>query len=163
MPSSTLGKETANAPAPKASMQSVPSSGTSGGSGHRSVNKEQPLAPHYSESKPSKIVESSAPPASLAPWTRTAAATRSETRRKQSRRRVNPVPNVPAVQLEATITCPRCKHTERVTMPVNACQRFHRCEACAYLMKPRRGDCCVFCSYADTPCPPRQAEQASEP
>ncbi len=23
---------------------------------------------------------------------------------------------------------------------------------------PKKGDCCVFCSYADTKCPPRQME-----
>jgi hypothetical protein len=34
---------------------------------------------------------------------------------------------------------------------------FYRCEGCGTLLKPREGDCCVFCSYADRPCPPKQA------
>ena len=29
---------------------------------------------------------------------------------------------------------------------------------CGEMLKPRDGDCCVFCSYADTPCPSKQDE-----
>jgi hypothetical protein len=38
-----------------------------------------------------------------------------------------------------------------------ACQFFYRCEGCEAVLKPQPGDCCVFCSYADTPCPPKVA------
>ena len=41
-------------------------------------------------------------------------------------------------------------------MPENACQHLYRCTGCGELLKPNPGDCCVFCSYADTVCPPRQ-------
>jgi len=39
----------------------------------------------------------------------------------------------------------------------NACQHFYRCTDCGAMLKPQPGDCCVFCSYADAPCPPKQA------
>ena len=44
-------------------------------------------------------------------------------------------------------------------MPTDACQFFYRCEACGLEMKPKKGDCCVFCSYGDVPCPPIQEER----
>jgi hypothetical protein len=47
-------------------------------------------------------------------------------------------------------------------MPTDACQWYHECEACHTLLKPRPGDCCVFCSYGDTPCPPVQMERAGQ-
>jgi hypothetical protein len=40
-------------------------------------------------------------------------------------------------------------------MPENACQFFYVCRGCEATLKPKRGDCCVFCSYADTVCPPK--------
>ncbi len=58
---------------------------------------------------------------------------------------------------EATITCPRCGARARQEMPTNACQRVYVCSGCGARLTPKPGDCCVFCSYADTVCPPRQA------
>jgi hypothetical protein len=43
------------------------------------------------------------------------------------------------------------------TMPTDACQYVYDCPACGAVLKPKPGDCCVFCSYADTPCPPVQS------
>ncbi len=57
---------------------------------------------------------------------------------------------------ESTLTCPECGHHKRERMPANACQWFYECEACHALLKPKPGDCCVFCSYGDIPCPPVQ-------
>jgi len=45
-------------------------------------------------------------------------------------------------------------------MPENACIWYHQCSACGELLKPKPGDCCVFCSYGDVPCPPRQTGNA---
>lgn len=59
-------------------------------------------------------------------------------------------------QTEATLTCPACKAVTQETMPVNACIYFYECRTCGALLKPKPGDCCVFCSYADVPCPPKQ-------
>ena len=32
-----------------------------------------------------------------------------------------------------------------------------KCTGCGQLLKPKAGDCCVFCSYGSAPCPPFQA------
>jgi hypothetical protein len=61
------------------------------------------------------------------------------------------------IALHSTITCPACGHRQHETMPVNACQFFYDCQGCGILLRPKAGDCCVFCSYGDTPCPPIQA------
>jgi hypothetical protein len=59
--------------------------------------------------------------------------------------------------LTSTVTCPKCGHRTRENMPTDACQFFYECKACGSVLKPKPGDCCVFCSYGDTPCPPVQA------
>src|SRR5450759_4250943 len=41
-------------------------------------------------------------------------------------------------------------------MPVDACQYFYECINCKEMIKPKLGDCCVFCSYGTVKCPPRQ-------
>jgi hypothetical protein len=58
---------------------------------------------------------------------------------------------------EAWLTCPECGFAKVEAMPTNACQHFYRCDSCNALLKPLPGDCCVFCSYADHVCPPKQA------
>lgn len=65
-----------------------------------------------------------------------------------------------AIELKSTITCPLCGHVETETMPTDACQWFYECKGCGELLKPLPGDCCVFCSYADVPCPPKQQGSA---
>lgn len=57
---------------------------------------------------------------------------------------------------EALITCPACGFSKAEPMPTDACQYFYRCEGCGELLRPLPGDCCVFCSYADSVCPPKQ-------
>ena len=61
------------------------------------------------------------------------------------------------MKLFSTITCPHCGHCEPRRMPTNACLYFHDCAGCGRQLRPRQGDCCVFCSYGDVPCPPVQA------
>ena len=63
------------------------------------------------------------------------------------------------VQTKAVLTCPKCQGKQKVEMPTNACQHFYKCQSCGETLKPKEGDCCVFCSYADTRCPPKQKEQ----
>jgi len=58
--------------------------------------------------------------------------------------------------LESTLSCPACGHPVRETMPTDACLFFYDCPGCGARLKPKAGDCCVFCSYGDTPCPPVQ-------
>lgn len=61
------------------------------------------------------------------------------------------------MQPESVLTCPACDHAELLTMPTNACQWFYECPACKVLLKPKPGDCCVFCFYGCVPCPPVQS------
>jgi len=65
-----------------------------------------------------------------------------------------------AARLRSTLTCPECGARTTETMPTNACQYFYDCPACGAVLKPKAGDCCVFCSYGSTPCPPIQVERA---
>ncbi|WP_370453211.1 GDCCVxC domain-containing (seleno)protein [Salinisphaera sp. LB1] len=41
-------------------------------------------------------------------------------------------------------------------MPTDSCQFFYQCPACGHMLKPKPGDCCVFCSFGTVPCPSRQ-------
>jgi hypothetical protein len=65
------------------------------------------------------------------------------------------------MNLNSTITCPFCGHKSAEEMPTNACQFFYDCKGCGMLLKPKDGDCCVFCSYGDVPCPPIQESRES--
>jgi hypothetical protein len=61
------------------------------------------------------------------------------------------------MQLESTLICPERGHQTVETMPTDACQFFYDCKGCGKRLKPRAGDCSVFCSFASVPCPPIQA------
>jgi hypothetical protein len=61
--------------------------------------------------------------------------------------------------LASTLVCPRCAFAKEETMPEDACQFFYKCAGCGALLKPKPGDCCVFCSYGSVKCPPRQASR----
>ena len=65
------------------------------------------------------------------------------------------------MQLSSTLTCPGCGHRATETMPTDSCRILYECQSCGRPMRPRPGDCCVFCSYGDVPCPPIQAARAS--
>lgn len=60
------------------------------------------------------------------------------------------------VVLESRLTCPECGHAETEIMPTDACQYFYDCKGCGTLLRPNKGDCCVFCSYGTVTCPPIQ-------
>lgn len=55
--------------------------------------------------------------------------------------------------LNATLFCPSCGHHAKAIMPTDRCVIAYDCPACTQTLKPKAGDCCVFCSYADRPCP----------
>jgi hypothetical protein len=61
-----------------------------------------------------------------------------------------------SVVLDSTVTCPVCGHKKDETMPVNACVWFYECEHCKTVLRPKPGDCCVYCSYGTNRCPPIQ-------
>ncbi|MCK0160111.1 MULTISPECIES: GDCCVxC domain-containing (seleno)protein [Flavobacteriaceae] len=56
----------------------------------------------------------------------------------------------------STITCPKCGYQEEEEMPTDACQYFYECKNCHEVIRPKEGDCCVFCSYGSVACPPIQ-------
>ena len=58
--------------------------------------------------------------------------------------------------LESIITCPECSFAKEETMPTDSCRFFYECTNCKTVLKPKEGDCCVFCSYGSVPCPPIQ-------
>lgn len=64
--------------------------------------------------------------------------------------------STPTITLQSTITCPKCNHQETETMPTDACQYFYDCKGCGELLRPKQGDCCVYCSYGTEVCPPMQ-------
>src|SRR5213080_2943311 len=53
--------------------------------------------------------------------------------------------------LQSTITCPHCAVKKTEIMPTDACQFFYECTGCGTKLKPKAGDCCVFCSYGSVP------------
>ena len=63
--------------------------------------------------------------------------------------------------LESTLTCPECGHVATASMPTDACQWFYECEQCKVVLRPKAGDCCVFCSFGTVRCPPMQAGGSS--
>jgi hypothetical protein len=59
--------------------------------------------------------------------------------------------------LESAVTCPQCGKVSLETMPTGACAYFYECPGCRVVLRPKPGDCCVFCSYGSVKCPPVQA------
>lgn len=65
--------------------------------------------------------------------------------------------NQQTVVYTSNLTCPECDFSEELQMSTESCLFFHECSHCGALLKPRAGDCCVFCSYGTVPCPPKQS------
>jgi len=61
--------------------------------------------------------------------------------------------------LRSVITCPECGAAAEEEMPTDACQYFYECKHCHQLLRPKAGDCCVFCSFGSVKCPPVQMER----
>ena len=64
--------------------------------------------------------------------------------------------------IKSVITCPKCGYGKEETMPLDACQYFYQCENCGNIIKPKEGDCCVFCSYGTVRCPSKQQNSNTE-
>ncbi|QBH96364.1 hypothetical protein EKN56_08110 [Limnobaculum zhutongyuii] len=60
------------------------------------------------------------------------------------------------VILESTLTCPHCGFSRKETMPTDACLFYYECLNCKVMLRPKPGDCCVFCSFGSVACPPIQ-------
>lgn len=63
--------------------------------------------------------------------------------------------DAPVAVPTSRITCPHCGFVQEEVMPTDACQYFYECRNCHVRLTPKPGDCCVFCSYGDVPCPPK--------
>jgi YHS domain-containing protein len=64
-----------------------------------------------------------------------------------------------SVVLQSVITCPNCGNQAQETMPTEACVFFYECLSCHAVLRPKRGHCCVFCSYGSIPCPSVQTQK----
>lgn len=64
------------------------------------------------------------------------------------------------IKYNSIITCPSCGYSKKEEMPTDACQYFYACEKCEQVLKPKSGDCCVYCSYGSVACPPVQQEKS---
>lgn len=60
---------------------------------------------------------------------------------------------------QSTITCPECGFSRDEKMPTNSCVYFWECPQCKALIQPKKGDCCVYCSYGIVPCPSVQTSE----
>ena len=60
------------------------------------------------------------------------------------------------MKLTSILTCPECGFEKEEIMPTNSCQFFYECSNCHKRIRPKDGDCCVYCSYGDTKCPIKQ-------
>lgn len=65
------------------------------------------------------------------------------------------------VILRSIIACPHCGHQSEEMMSTDACQWLYKCKGCGTVLRPRRGDCCVFCSFGTVKCPPMQLNSHS--
>jgi hypothetical protein len=63
--------------------------------------------------------------------------------------------------LESTLRCPECGFARTERMPTDQCVWYWECPLCRTLLRPKAGDCCVYCSYGTAPCPPVQQGGAS--
>ena len=54
--------------------------------------------------------------------------------------------------LESVFSCPKCHFDKKEVMPLDACQYYYECTACHTLIKPLKGDCCVYCSFGTVKC-----------
>ena len=57
---------------------------------------------------------------------------------------------------ECTITCPHCGFAKEETMFVCGGESEYTCTRCAHILRPKEGECCVFCAYGNMICPPQQ-------
>ncbi len=63
--------------------------------------------------------------------------------------------------VDTVIRCPHCGREEPELIPDDACVIEYECEGCHAVLRPKDGDCCVFCSYAQDRCPWRRDSKGS--
>lgn len=63
-----------------------------------------------------------------------------------------------SVSTQSEITCPKCNYKKVETLPTEFCLLKYTCDSCKIILHPKKGDCCVFCSYGTHKCPSMQEE-----
>ena len=66
------------------------------------------------------------------------------------------------MKLESTVQCPKCGFGSTERMPTDYCLVRYECKNCGYIMTPRKGTCCIFCSFGDVKCPSMQLSESRE-
>jgi len=60
------------------------------------------------------------------------------------------------ISVSSVITCPKCQFKKTEKLPTEVCQLAYTCQNCKTVLHPKKGDCCVFCTYGDHKCPSMQ-------
>ncbi len=68
----------------------------------------------------------------------------------------NKVESQPEIVTSSEITCPKCGHKKIEKLPTEVCVIKYNCEKCNEEMLPKKGDCCVYCTYGTHKCPSKQ-------
>jgi len=61
-------------------------------------------------------------------------------------------------ELYGNVTCPECKHIQKMKIPTNMCMQSYSCDKCKNEIKAK-DSCCVFCDYGDRKCPIAEQHQ----
>ncbi|WP_370624068.1 GDCCVxC domain-containing (seleno)protein [Polynucleobacter sp. AP-Feld-500C-C5] len=54
--------------------------------------------------------------------------------------------------LKSILTCPHCQASEVISIEVGSSYHLYRCHSCSTILKPKSGDCCILCSFANRDC-----------
>jgi hypothetical protein len=65
------------------------------------------------------------------------------------------------MNLLSKITCPEYGASREELMQNDRCLVAYMCTTCGAVIKPKFGDCCVFCSYGSSVCPHMQLDVSS--
>ncbi|MCX6221388.1 MAG: hypothetical protein NTZ69_10400 [Bacteroidia bacterium] len=63
------------------------------------------------------------------------------------------------IKTNSTIECPVCGFSRTEEMPLDSCQFYYECKKCKSILRPKPGDCCVYCSYGTIKCPSMQENE----
>jgi hypothetical protein len=67
--------------------------------------------------------------------------------------------NMRDIEIKSLITCPYCGEKTEELMPVDYCQVRYECPHCHDVLRPLKGDCCIFCSFGSEKCPSMQSDE----
>ncbi len=61
-----------------------------------------------------------------------------------------------SITLNSEITCPKCNFKKSEILPHDVCVLKYSCQNCKTELRPKEGDCCVYCTYGSHKCPSMQ-------